>query len=98
MTWAFCHYQIAFNFRFDADGQLQYRRAEDWQSTGLRVKLDQWNVIHVAIETDAADAEITLNDKHTATLPVTADVVNQVEFRVDRYGLVLLDALRVGTP
>ena len=90
--------QIAFNFRFDADGQLQYRRAEDWQSTGLRVKLDQWNVIHVAIETDAADAEITLNDKHTATLPVTADVFNQVEFRVDRYGLVLLDALRVGTP
>ena len=44
-------------------GQLQYRRSDDWQKIGLRVKVDQWNVI-----------------------------------RVDGYGLVLLDGLRVWTP
>ena len=44
---------------------------------------------------DTDDATLTLNNNRTASFPLEAGTIDQVQFRVDGYGSVLLDSLMV---
>ena len=89
--------EAACEFRFDIDGQVQRREGDQWQPIGLKVEMDDWNVVRASIEAGATEAVITLNGKHQASLPVAAVAVDQVQFRVHGYGQVLLDGLHAWT-
>ena len=80
---------------FGKDGKVQFRENDRWQPGTLTADVGKWNTVVVEIKPGQGTAKLTLNNHRSADFPLTASAIDQVQFRVNGYGSVLLDSLMV---
>ena len=77
------------------DGKIHFRDKERWEQSKLEANIGQWNTFVIELTPGGDKATLTLNKKHTAHFPIKTGAVDQVQFRTNGYGSVLLDSLMV---
>ena len=55
----------------------------------------KWNAVLVEIKPSRGKATLTLNNNRAAHFPLKAGAIDQVQFRINGYGTVLLDSLTI---
>ena len=77
------------------DGKIHFRDKERWQQSTLVADIGQWNTILAEVKPGGDKATLTLNENHTTHFPLKTGEVDQIQFRTNGYGSVLLDSLIV---
>ena len=77
------------------DGKVQFREKDRWRQTELVADVGKWNAVLVEIKPSRGKATLTLNNNRAAHFPLTAGAIDQVQFRINGYGTVLLDSLTI---
>ena len=77
------------------DGKIHFRDKERWEQSKLAANIGQWNTFIIDVKPGGDQATLTLNKDHTAHFPLMTGAVDQVQFRTNGYGSVLLDSLMV---